>query len=123
MFCEDTFYTAEGRTLDPNGYWAAKEISEDKLKAALGYLPGFIMPREGQTIKDQLEANFNGIICWMDFDSKASFEAGVFKYQGDPDYQPLWKIEHLDNVMYQYKHGLVVLIDASTNKMQWARID
>lgn len=121
----DELYIGPGRTLDPLGYYAVKGIPERKIKEALGFLPGFIVPGLDMPIKEQLEANYPGGVNWMEFHNDTSdFVAGLFLYKGDPDQYPLWKLSCPESStrLYQYPNGIVVRIEPD-GKMQWTRMD
>ena len=107
-------------TIDPNNSHACV-INAD----LLGFIPTFFLNSEETDVDKAVVDGYNFFIGWTEADDMTSVVNGVFKYQGDPDYEPLAKYtSKMDtNVVYQYNHGIVAVVDSHGNLVKWTRLD
>jgi hypothetical protein len=90
--------------IDPNNVYPKLKASE--IFESLGLIPHFFI--HAVTSPNLLEAMCReyGFGCFP-FEGFTIAEDGTLSYPGDPDLHPLAKFTHGEDVMYQYRYGMV----------------
>ena len=77
----------------------------------LGYLPGFIDPKDPDGAVAQLDKNYQHGGGWKSFSGfEMRKEDLSIKYPGDPAYPPLAQATLRDETIVMYPHGWVAVI-------------
>ena len=98
--------------IDP--YQKFTNVDEDTILNALGFIPSWAANPEfiNQPLKEALDTQYGFGLYEI---TGGTIEDGIFKYPGDPDLYPLFKLYRGNEILYQYEHAIVAIIQEDSS--------
>jgi len=104
--------------IDPTGHFTDHignpdqlRFATDNLLEACGFIPEWVMydkDHDDLNMKDMLETHYP--YGMFEIDNSIIDSDGTYHYPEDPDMYPLIKMERGEETLYQYKYGLVAIV-------------
>lgn len=109
-------------TVDPMGKYP--NASGEQIFLACGQVPVWLNDLNNPD-HESIKSIFSRFYVFGVFETKGGIvdEEGVYKYPNDPDLYPLIKMERGNEIVYQYRSGLVSIIDVETGNSFVTRMD
>src|SRR5210317_679952 len=88
----------------------------DRIFAAAGYIPGWLTDPHFEQFNAIETIKMNYPYWSGDSLKQAKLdEEGIFTYPGDPPFYPILKIERNGEIIYQYQHAFIAIVDKNEN--------
>lgn len=112
--------------VDPNGHYKSFNVPNERLIAACGVIPEWIM--EGYLLgeTDMYQAIYDRYgfpMCDMTGGAVNNSDEGIYKYPGDPELHPIVRWESDTQVAFMYEHAIMSFVDKATQVVRVTRVD